>query len=301
VTPADPQLRQIGPESPKTLEQEVRFCRASDGTRLAVGCAGQGSALVKTANWLNHIEFDWESPVWSPFLRELATHHRLVRYDARGNGLSDRQVDDFSFEAFVRDLETVVDAMNLTRFSLLGMSQGASVAIAYAVRHPERVEKIVLMGAYAQGRNRRGTPIHAEQARALLTLMQSGWGQEQSAFMQAFSSIYLPKGTPEQITWFTDLQRKTTSAENAIRIRRACDDIDVTDLLPQVRAPTLVLHSRHDNVAPFDQGRLIASSIPEARLVSLESDNHVPLHGELAWDRMVREIRSFLGVGTNIE
>ena len=282
-------------ESGDALEQKIRFCRSPDGTRLAIGNVGSGAALVKTANWLNHLEFDWESPVWSPFLRKLASHYRLVRYDARGNGLSDRQVDELSFDAFVTDLETVADAMDLKRFSLLGMSQGASVAIAYAIRHPQRVEKLVLMGAYAQGRNKRGTPTDAEQARALLTLMRSGWGQEHSAFMQAFSSIYLPKGTPEQISWFTDLQRKTTSPENAIRIRLACDQIDVTELLAKVTVPTLVMHSRHDNVAPFDQGRLIASSIPGARLVSLESDNHVPLQGEPAWDRMVREVLSFLG------
>ena len=282
-------------ESGDALEQKIRFCRSPDGTRLAIGNVGSGAALVKTANWLNHLEFDWESPVWSPFLRKLASHYRLVRYDARGNGLSDRQVDELSFDAFVTDLETVADAMDLKRFSLLGISQGASVAIAYAIRHPQRVEKLVLMGAYAQGRNKRGTPTDAEQARALLTLMRSGWGQEHSAFMQAFSSIYLPKGTPEQISWFTDLQRKTTSPENAIRIRLACDQIDVTELLAKVTVPTLVMHSRHDNVAPFDQGRLIASSIPGARLVSLESDNHVPLQGEPAWDRMVREVLSFLG------
>jgi pimeloyl-ACP methyl ester carboxylesterase/DNA-binding winged helix-turn-helix (wHTH) protein len=282
-------------ESGNALEQKIRFCRSPDGTRLAIGNVGSGAALVKTANWLNHLEFDWESPVWSPFLRKLASHYRLVRYDARGNGLSDQQVDELSFDAFVTDLETVADAMDLKRFSLLGISQGASVAIAYAIRHPQRVEKLVLMGAYAQGRNKRGTPTDAEQARALLTLMRSGWGQEHSAFMQAFSSIYLPKGTPEQISWFTDLQRKTTSPENAIRIRLACDQIDVTELLAKVTVPTLVMHSRHDNVAPFDQGRLIASSIPGARLVSLESDNHVPLQGEPAWDRMVREVLSFLG------
>ena len=283
-----------GSSSIQTLEQKVGFCRTPDGTRLAVGSAGGGPVLVKTANWLNHIEFDWESPVWSPFLKEIASCHRLVRYDARGNGLSDWQVDDFTFEAFVQDLETVVDFLNLERFSLLGMSQGASVAIAYAVRYPERVERLILIGAYAQGRNKRGTTLDAEQGRALLTLMQSGWGREQSAFMQAFSSIYLPNGTPEQIRWFMDLQRRTTSPENAVRIRLACDEIDVSHLLTQVKTPTLVMHSQHDNVVPLDQGRLIASSIPGARFVSLESDNHVPLNGEPAWDRMVREMLNFL-------
>jgi pimeloyl-ACP methyl ester carboxylesterase len=284
-----------GPPNGRALEQKVMFCRSNDGVRLAVGSAGAGPVLVKTANWLNHLEFDWESPIWAPLLSEVARHHRFIRYDARGNGLSDWQVDSISFEAFVEDLETVVDAMNLERFSLFGMSQGAAVAIAYAVRHPERVEKLVLVGAYAQGRNKRGTPLDAEQGQALMTLMRTGWGREHSAFMQAFSSIYLPKGTPEQVQWFTELQRKAASPENAVRLRVACDDIDVTELLPQVRAPTLVMHSRHDNVVPLDQGRLIASSIPDAQFISLESDNHVLLHGEPAWSRMVHEMRNFLG------
>lgn len=296
VMPAGDARETAGEAQPaRPAEQVVGFCRSTDGTRLAVGTAGSGQALIKTANWLNHIEFDWESPVWSPLLRELGAHYRLVRYDARGNGLSDWDVGDFSFDAFLDDFSTVVEATKLDRFSILGMSQGASIAIAYAVRHPERVERLILVGAYAQGRNKRGTPQDAEQAAALLTLMRSGWGQEHSAFMQAFSSIYLPKGTPEQVGWFTDLQRRTTSPENAVRIRMACDDIDVADLLPQVGVPTLVMHSRYDNVVPLDQGRLIASTIPGARFVTLESDNHVPLHGEPAWDRMVREIVAFQG------
>jgi pimeloyl-ACP methyl ester carboxylesterase len=277
-------------------QQEVRFCRTPDGIHLAVATVGQGDDLVKTANWLNHVEFDWHSPLMSPLLRHLAERHRLIRYDARGNGLSDWTVEDISFAAFASDFETIVESLGLTRFSLFGISQGGAVAIAYAARHPERVERLVLHGAYARGRNHRQSALEAQQAQAFLTLMRSGWGDEHSAFMQAFSSIYLPRGTMEQIRWFTELQRKTTSADNAIRIRQACDDIDVVALLPLVSAPTLVLHSRHDNVVPFDEGRLIAASIPGARLVSLESDNHIVLEGELAWNRFIGEIEAFLAV-----
>ncbi len=274
---------------------EVGFCRARDGTRLAMACVGAGDVLVKTANWLTHVEFDWASPVCAPLLEALSRDHRLIRYDARGTGLSDREVgESITFETFLGDLEAVVEAAGAGSFSLFGMSQGAAVAIAYAARHPERVRRLVLLNGYAQGRNRRGSEIEMEQARAMLTLMRSGWGDEHSAFMQAFSSIYLPKGTREQIGWFSELQWRTASPENAVRIRRACDEIDVIDLMPLIRAPTLVLHSRYDNVVPFEQGRLIAAAIPGARLVSLESDNHAVLKGEPAWDRMVAEIGQFL-------
>ena len=274
--------------------QEVTFCRTADGINLALAAAGSGPTLIKVANWLTHIEYDWESPIWSPLLHRLAEHNHLIRYDGRGNGLADRQVAEISFAAFVRDLETVVDSLALERAALLGMSQGAAVAIDYAVRHPNRVSKLVLYGGYAQGRNKRGSAEEAEMARAFLSIMRHGWGDEHSAFMKAFSSVFFPNGSSAQIKWLVDLQRITTSAENAVRIRNACDDIDVVSLLPKVQAPTLVLHCRHDNVAPFEQGRMIATSIPNAKLVTLESDNHIVLADEPAWPRLIGEIESFL-------
>ena len=275
--------------------QKVTFCRTTGGVHLAVATVGEGrTTLVKTANWLTHLEYDWQSPLNQPLFQSLSRSRQLVRYDARGTGLSDREAQEISFEAFVRDLETVVDALDLKQFSLLGISQGVAVAAAYAARHPERVDKLVLHGGYAQGRRRRSSPADEEQAEAFTTLMRYGWGQEHSAFMQAFSSIYVPKGTPEQIRWFTDLQRISTSAETAVRIRSACDQIDVVNLLPLVRAPTLVTHSRYDHVAPFEQGRLLATSIPGARLIALDSDNHPILPDEPAWPKWVSEIEAFL-------
>jgi pimeloyl-ACP methyl ester carboxylesterase len=208
--------------------------------------------------------------------------------------LADREVTDISFPAFVRDLATVVDATGVERSALLGISQGAAVAIAYAVQHPERVSKLILYGGYAQGRNKRGSAAEAEMAQAFLAIMRHGWGDEHSAFMKVFSSVFFPNGSPQQIKWLVDLQRITTSPQNAVRIRNACDDIDVVELLPKVQVPTLVLHCRHDNVAPFEQGRLIARSIPRARFVTLESENHVVLAGEPAWPRLVGEIATFL-------
>lgn len=179
------------------MQQEIRFCTASDGVRIAYASVGQGPPLVKAANWLNHLEYDWESPVWRHVFHELARDHRLVRYDERGNGLSDWDVEDISFDAFVRDLETVVDAAGLERFPLLGISQGCSVSIAYAVRHPERVSHLVLYGGYARGRYKRGDPDNLEQGEALITLMRQGWGQENPAFRQIFTSLFIPGGTPE--------------------------------------------------------------------------------------------------------
>lgn len=274
--------------------QQVRFCRTNDGINLAVAEIGQGPPLVKVANWLTHVEYDWESPIWRPFLHRLAEHRRLVRYDGRGNGLSDRDTKDISFAAFEHDLATVLENLTLSRYALLGISQGASVAIAHAVRHPDRVSKLILYGAYAQGRNRRNSVGDQEMARANVALMRHGWGQENSAFMRAFSSIYLPNGTAEQIKWFADLQRITTSADTALRLREACDDIDVTALLPQVRVPTLVVHCRQDSVAPLEQGRMIAATIPHAKFVMLDSANHVVLPDEPAWTKLMNEIDAFL-------
>jgi DNA-binding winged helix-turn-helix (wHTH) protein/pimeloyl-ACP methyl ester carboxylesterase len=274
--------------------QEVRFCRTADGINLALATVGDGSPLIKVANWLTHIEYDWESPIWAPLLQQLAVHSRLIRYDGRGNGLADRDVAEISFPAFVRDLKTVVDAAGVERPALLGISQGAAVAIAFAVQHPERVSKLILFGGYAQGRNKRGSAAEAEMAQAFLTILRHGWGDEHSAFMSAFSSVFFPNGTPQHIKWLVDLQRVTTSPENAARIRKTCDDIDVVELLPKVQVPTLVLHCRHDNVAPLEQGRLIAASIPHAKFVTLESDNHVVLAHEPAWAKLVGEIEAFL-------
>jgi pimeloyl-ACP methyl ester carboxylesterase/DNA-binding winged helix-turn-helix (wHTH) protein len=282
------------PLSAAMRKQEINFCKTPDGINLAMASVGSGPPLVKIANWLTHLEYDWESPIWAPLLQFLAEGRRLIRYDGRGNGLADRDVKDISFDAFVRDLATVVDALQLKQASFLGISQGAAVAVAYAVNHPDRVSKLVLYGGYATGRNKRGSPAEADMAKAFLAIMRHGWGDEHSAFMKVFSSVFLPNGSPQQIKWLVDLQRITTSAENAVRIRNACDNIDVTSLLPKVKVPTLVIHCRHDNVASIDQGLLMARSIPHAKLVTLESENHVVLADEPAWPRLVGEIEAFL-------
>jgi pimeloyl-ACP methyl ester carboxylesterase/DNA-binding winged helix-turn-helix (wHTH) protein len=273
-------------------QQDIHFCTAPDGVRIAYALAGQGPPLVKTANWLNHLEYDWQSPIWSHLLHTLAADHRLVRYDERGNGLSDWDVADISFEAFVRDLESVVEATGLKKFALFGISQGCAVSIAYTVRYPERVSRLVLFGGFARGRNQRDT----KQADTLVSLIRHGWGRENPAFRQFFTSLFLPEGTPEQMRWFNDLQRITTSPENAARILEATGDINVTDLLPQVKVPTLVLHCSNDAAQPLEEGRRIAAGIPGARFVALESCNHMILESEPAWGRLKAELKTFLGM-----
>lgn len=286
----DPQLA-----SNATPVQHVSFCKTADGVHLAVATTGEGLPVVKTANWLNHVEYDWRSPIWSPMFTRLAERFRLIRYDERGNGLSDWDVADISFEAFVRDLETVVDSLGLERFALFGVSQGAAVATAYAVRHPGRVSRLVLFGGYPLGWRKRGNPDETARRDALVTLVKHGWGQDTPAFRQVFTSMFYPEGTAEQTRWFNELQRVTTSPENAARIMNAFADIDVTGLLPAVAVPTLVLHGRHDAGVPFEQGLRFAHGIPHARFVALETRNHLVLEHEPAWRQLVDELCAFLG------
>lgn len=214
-----------------------------------------------------------------------------MRYDERGAGLSDRQVGDISFETFVRDLECVADAAGLDRFALLGASRGCAVSIAYAVRHPQRVSHLILYGGYARGRRRRWGASHAD---AIMTLFREGYASENRAIHRMLKYSFFPAATDEQRQWFNDLQQLTTSAETGTKIREATFDIDVSDLLERVTAPTLVLHGRDDPAEPFDEARLIAANIPGSRLVALEGPNHLLLDSEPAWDRLVQEVQDFL-------
>jgi pimeloyl-ACP methyl ester carboxylesterase/DNA-binding winged helix-turn-helix (wHTH) protein len=276
-------------------KQEIRYCTASDGVRIAYARFGHGPVLLKAANWLNHLEFDWQSPVWRHWFRELGRDHTVIRYDARGNGLSDWQVEDLGFPALVADLEAVVAAAGLDRFSLLGISQGGAVAIEYAVRHPEKVERLILYGAYSRGwAKRTEDPAEGDRKRALYALVEPGWGQDNPAFRQAFTSMYIPGGSREQMDWFNELQRVTTSPRNARRIMDTLSQIDVRQRLPLVSVPTLVAHCDHDVVVPFFAGRELAAGIPRARFVSLSGHNHILLESEPAWQSFLQEVRAFL-------
>jgi class 3 adenylate cyclase/pimeloyl-ACP methyl ester carboxylesterase len=280
---------------PDRMELKVDYCRAPDGVRLAYASAGRGPPLVKTANWMNHVEYDWESSIIRHFFVALARDFTLLRYDARGNGLSDWDVDDISLDAWVSDLETVVDAAGLDRFPLLGMSQGCAISIAFAVRHPQRVSHLVLYGGFARGAYRRAKDdLELQKAKALATLIRTGWGEEAPAFRQLFGSLFMPGGTKEQLDKFAERQRKTTSAECAFRYFETTRNIDVSDLLPRISVPTLVMHVRGDQVQPFEGGRELAAGIPGARFVALQGQNHIPLEQDAVTERILEEIRLFV-------
>src|SRR6185295_8412440 len=274
--PTEPQWR-MG------LRQDVRFCSAADGTRIAFATIGSCPPLVRASNWLSHVEHDLESPVWRPWLRELSRRHSYIRYDQRGCGLSDRAVDDLSLDLLVGDLEAVVDHLGLKRFPLLGSSQGSATAIVYAHRHPERVSQLVLVGAYARGARRRAASDLARlEADSLVNLVRVGWGRDNDSFRQLFTNQYLPEGTAEQHRWWNDLERLTQSPEVAARTLAVFHAIDVTEIAAALEVPTLVVHSRGDARVPFDEGRRLATLIPGAQFVPLESANHILLEGEPA-------------------
>jgi pimeloyl-ACP methyl ester carboxylesterase/DNA-binding CsgD family transcriptional regulator len=278
-----------------TLRQNLRFCKSADGTRIAVASVGAGPPLVRAAHWLSHVEYDAQSPVWRPWLTELSRDHCYIRYDQRGCGLSDRDVADLSLEAWVSDLESVVDSLGLRRFPLFGMSQGGAVAIAYAVRHPERVSHLVFSGAYARGSLRRGgSEVARLEAETLVNLIRVGWGRNHPSFRQVFPYRFIPRGTPEQLRWWGDLEQVTASADVAARTLQAFQRVDVSDMAARLSVPTLVLHARGDVAVPFDEGRRLAGLIPGARFVPLESDNHVLLETEPAWPMFLAEVRAFL-------
>ncbi|HEY5322080.1 MAG TPA: alpha/beta fold hydrolase [Caldimonas sp.] len=277
-------------------QQQIRFASSPDGVRLAYAVSGRGEpTIIKAATWLSHLEVDGESPVWRHLLREMSARGRFVRYDERGCGLSDRDVADLGFASWVRDLEAVADAIAAPRFALLGLSQGGAVAIAYAVAHPERVSHLVLHGAYARGRLvRANTPEMHDEAETMCRLAELGWGKDDPSFRQFFTSQFIPGGTPEQHRWFNEMERISTAPLTAARFMREFNAIDVMALLPEVRCPTLVLHSRHDVRVPFDEGRLLASAIPGARFVPIESSNHLLLEGEPGWRHWLEAVRAFL-------
>jgi pimeloyl-ACP methyl ester carboxylesterase len=274
--------------------QDIRYCMTSDGVRLAYAMTGSGPPLVKASNWLTHLDFEWGSPIWRHWYAELSRHHRLVRYDERGNGMSQREVEDVSFDTWVRDLETVVDAVGLDRFPLLGISRGGSIAIAYAVKHPERVTHLVLYGAFAAGWNHFGTPPQLEARRALRSLVRLGWGLNNPAFCKTFTYRFIPEATPDHEKWLDELQRVSTSPENAARLMARDDDINVRPLLSQIRTKTLVIHGDRDQAVGAERGRELAAAIPGARYVSLPSTNHLMLESEPAWSMFVEELGLFL-------
>lgn len=276
-------------------QQSIRFTRSADGTQLAYATAGEGFPLVKAANWLTHLEFEWDSPVWAHWMRFLTQGRRLVRYDERGTGLSQADVADVGFERMVEDLEAVVEAAGVERFDLLGISQGGPVAIEYAARHPERVERLILHGAYARGWKLRAGGEEQRRSAAEIELVRLGWGAPSPVYRDLFASIYLPGGTAEQVAHFSELCRRTATPEMAARLLDAFGDIDVGPRLPGLQAPALVLHVREDGAVPFSEGQALAAAIPDARFVPLDSRCHILPEHDPAWPVFTRAVSDFLG------
>lgn len=277
----------------QALQQQVTFCTTADHVHLAVAAMGEGEVLVKAPNWLNHVEYDLASPAWAPTFSRLARNFRFVRYDARGSGLSDWDIEESTFENAVDDLETVIDSLGLEKVALLGLSQGAAFAIAYAARHPNRVSRLLLHGCYGRGRLRRNSDLERKKSVLVDTLIATGWGNDSPVYNNALASFFIPSAAPDQIRSFALLQRVSSSAANILRSRAMVDEIDITSLLPTINVPTLITHSRHDQIVPIEEGRLVAATIPGARFVSLDSDSHVILPGEPAWDRWMSLIEGF--------
>jgi pimeloyl-ACP methyl ester carboxylesterase len=277
------------------MNQQIRFCESFDGTRIAWAVTGQGPPLVKAPHWLTNLEYEFESPIWRPWIEALSANRTLLRMDERACGLSDWNVADISLEAWVRDLEAVVDRAGFERFALLGCSQGAAISIEYAVRHPERVSHLIIHGGYARGWLKRGLPAErVAELEAQLKLIETGWGREDSTYRQMFAISFVPGATMEQVNSLSELQRRSASPENAVRIVRSFFGIDVQERARLVQCPTLLIHARGDRRAPFEEGRLLANLIPGARLVPLESENHVLLKNESAFRTFFDELNAFL-------
>jgi pimeloyl-ACP methyl ester carboxylesterase len=274
--------------------QEIHYCRSPDGVQIAYAISGAGPPILRAAHWMSHLQYEWESPVWRHWIDSLSRENTLVRYDERGNGLSEWNASDLSFAAMVSDLESVADASGLTRFSLLGVSQSCAVSVAYAVRHPERVSRLILYGGFARGWRRRRDRQETETHEAMTTLIREGWGRDNPAFRQLFTETFIPGANREQMAWFNDLQKETASPDNASRLHCSFGNMDVSDILGDVSVPTLVLHARNDAAVPFEQGKALAAGIPGARFVDLNSANHILLSEEPAFADFVREVRSFI-------
>jgi pimeloyl-ACP methyl ester carboxylesterase/DNA-binding CsgD family transcriptional regulator len=279
----------------RKVEHRVSFTTSFDGTRIAFAIAGDGPPLVKVGNYMGHVEYDWDSPVWAHWLEELTRDHTLIYYDERGSGLSDWNAEDVSFEAWVRDLEAVVDATGLQRFPLFAMSQAGAVAVAYAAQHPDKVTRLIVHGAYARGWLKRDlTEEQIEEEKLMISLMRVGWGRENPAFRQVFAMQLFPDASPEHIRALEEQMRLSVSPKNAVRLESEMHRIDVRDLAQQITVPTLILHSREDQAVPFEEGRLLASLIPKAQFVALESKNHVLTEHEAAWPKFVAAVHGFL-------
>lgn len=277
--------------------QQVQFCKSYDGADIAYAITGQGPTVVMLPSWLTHLDHQWRNLAWRPWLDALSQRYRLIRFDPRGCGLSDRRIDGLTFETWVRDFESLADHLGLQDFSLIGICQGGPTAIEFVARHPGRVGRLVLYGTYARGRNRRSVPLEPEKARLMLEMLQLGWAREDHSFLSVFASQFQPEGTAEHIRAWCELQRAATSPAHAAELTRVMFDLDVLVSAARVSCPTLVAHCERDVAVPVEEGRLLAQTIPGARFVQFDSANHFMLADEPAWAQFVRTLHDFLPRG----
>jgi pimeloyl-ACP methyl ester carboxylesterase/DNA-binding SARP family transcriptional activator len=286
---------QLSPDAQEKVNAPtLHFCRSDDGVRIAYSIAGSGPPILRAAHWMSHLQYEWESPVWRHWITALSERASLIRYDQRGNGLSDWDVSDMSFERMLSDLERVVEASGVDRFALLGVSQSCSISIAYAVRHPEKVSCLVLYGGFAKGWRMRGDPSSVASHEAMTTLIREGWGQDNPAFRRLFTELLIPDAQDTDSKSLDDLQERSVSPENAARLHEAFGRTDVEEQLARGEVPTLVVHSRCDAMVPFNCGREIAAGIPGARFLELDSANHILVRDEPAFEEFIREVMSFI-------
>lgn len=280
------------------MDQQISYCTTTDGVRIAYSVTGSGPVLVRAGNWYTHLQHDWDLSGWSAFLRQLQKRFRLVRYDVRGTGLSDRFPTEISTETLLRDLEAVVDALDLGRFSLLGISQGGAVSVLYALDHPERVSHLVLLNALVRGAAfRDGVGQGGEVVDAMRALIRRGWGSDDPSFRAIFTTQMMPSATQEQQQKWNELERLSVSPDVAERMFSAIHtEINVADRVGELRVPTLVMHVREDRRVPFEEGRLIAAHTPGAKFVPLPGANHVILPQDEAMSIATRELCGFIGV-----
>jgi len=279
---------------PAAIEDRISYCETQDNVKIAYSLIGSGYPLVKTSSWFSHLGFEKNNLFWSHWIKALSKNNLLIRYDERGCGLSDRDIDQISFEGWILDLETVVDAIGLEKFAILGISQGVPIAIAYTIRHPDKVSHLILCGGYARGWQKSEDPEYMKACQTLVDPIKNLWGQDNPEFTEMFAKVFLPEATEIQLAWFNKLQKHATSAENAHKFMLEFGKIDVFDLLDQIKVPTIIFHSNDDRVVPFKDGQILAKYIPNAKFIPLISKNHILLKSEKEWNRFLKELNIFL-------
>ena len=282
------------PESFTEIDQEIRYCCSKDSTIIAYAKVGNGPPILKAPNFMSSLEHDWRSPIWTHMYRFLAEKNTLVRFDQRGNGSSDLDPLDITFDSFVDDVDAVVNDAKINKFPILGVSQGCAVSIAYAIKNPNKVSHLILFGGFARGKGQRNDPSYEAKSKMEQTMILSGWEDENPAFRQFFATSMIPEGNKEQMDSFNKIMKITTSAKNAARISMVNDQINVTEMLSKLEIPTIIFHCTEDARVPISEGKFLAANIKNSKFVTIKSKNHILLENEEGWDVFKKEVSDFL-------